>query len=154
MSQARCLTSQSLARRWMDGALDPVCGAYVYDPSVQRSVASVEESIAQGRYLRHVATLTDPVSKRQLTVHATQPGVQVYSGNWLDNSLPVDADASAHPAFPHVMHNGLCLETQHFPDAVNQAEGNPFFPSVVLRPEGGGYFHQAVFTFGIDTTLA
>jgi aldose 1-epimerase len=116
----------------VDGALDSATGRYLYDPAEQRSVKNVQESIDQRRYLRHVATLTDPTSKRQLTLHATQPGVQVYSGNWLDNT-----------------HNGLCLETQHFPDAVNQAAHNPFFPSAVLRPDGEPYFHQAVFSFGV-----
>jgi aldose 1-epimerase len=134
----------------VDGALDSATGRYLYDPAEQRSVKNVQESIDQRRYLRHVATLTDPTSKRQLTLHATQPGVQVYSGNWLDNTqLTDDVDQSAHPKFPHIMHNGLCLETQHFPDAVNQVAHNPFFPSAVLRPDGEPYFHQAVFSFGV-----
>jgi galactose mutarotase-like enzyme len=135
----------------VDGALDAATGQYTYDPAVQRSAASIQQSIAEQRYLRHVATLVDPVSGRKLTLHATQPGVQVYSGNWLDNTSWTDEpDQSSHVKFPHIMHNGICLETQHFPDAVNQSAGNPFFPSAVLRPEGEPYFHQAVFSFGYD----
>jgi aldose 1-epimerase len=139
----------------VDGALDAVTGQCLYDPAAQRGAASVQQSIAEQRYLRHVATLVDPASGRKLTLHATQPGVQVYSGNWLDNTnLTDDADQSAHAKFPHIMHNGICLETQHFPDAVNQAPSNAFFPSAVLRPEGEPYFHQAVFTFGVEPASA
>lgn len=132
----------------VDGALD-TSGKYLYDPAAQQTsaVGNWDESIRSKEYLRHVATLSDPVSGRQLAVHATQPAIQIYSANWLDNrDFPTDQDLAEHPAFPHVMNNGLCLETQHFPDAVNQAPQNPFFPTVVLRPNET-YFHQAVFSF-------
>lgn len=146
----------------VDGALDSSTGAYLHDPTAVAQAASQQlhqqstlqilsnsavSNSDQKKYLRHVATLSDPVSGRQMTVHATQPGVQVYSGNWLDNApLTEGQDTSEHPAFPHIQNNGLCLETQHFPDAVNQQANNAFFPSVILRPDET-YFHQAVFTF-------
>ena len=136
----------------VDGALD-ASGKYVYDPVEQRNCDNIEDSIKQKRFLRHVATLSDPVSGRQMVLHATQPGVQVYSGNWLDNtgaaSIEADSHGSllGHAKFPHVMHNAVCLETQHFPDAMNQADNNAFFPSAILRPDTEPYFHQAVFSF-------
>ena len=83
--------------------------------------------------LRHVATLTDETSGRQLICRATLPAVQVYTANW----LPADATQE-----PHVQHNAICLETQHYPDSPNQ----PTFPSTVLRP-GEEYSHKVVFSF-------
>lgn len=86
--------------------------------------------------LRHVATATDEESGRQLICRATLPGVQVYTGNWLS---PDTQEVSVHP---HVQHNAICLETQHYPDSPNQ----PLFPSTILRP-GQQYKHKAVFAF-------
>lgn len=82
---------------------------------------------------KHMATLRDELSGRQMKVYGTQPGVQVYSANWLSE---VQKDA------PFIQHNGLCLETQHFPDSINQSN----FPSVIVRPEKP-YEHQAIFCF-------
>ena len=111
---------------------------------------AVEDAAAAGAepVLRLVALLTDEVSGRQLVCEASQPGVQVYSANWLAEPISVAADSPSpssvgDPDHPHTQHNAVCLETQHFPDAVNQ----PQFPSAVLRP-GETYHHVAVFTFG------
>ncbi|RYH31673.1 hypothetical protein EON65_02175 [archaeon] len=101
---------------------------YDYDP--------LQQLQGTKNFLRHVATLTDPVSGRQLIVHATQPGVQVYTGNWLSQS------SSDHP---YTQHNAICLETQHFPDAVNQ----PHFPPVLLTKSDSPYYHTSVFSFRI-----
>ena len=97
----------------------------------------VEEAKGEGvdRVLRHVATVTDEESGRQLVCKATLPGVQVYTANWLPD------DSAQHP---HIQHNAICLETQHFPDSPNQSA----FPSTVLRP-GDKYSHKAVFSFNI-----
>ena len=81
----------------------------------------------------HMATLSDPESGRRLQVFGTQPGVQVYSANWLSQ------DPEAHP---FTQHNAMCLETQHYPDSINQ----PQFPSCVLRPSET-YQHTALFLF-------
>jgi aldose 1-epimerase len=70
------------------------------------------------------ATVVEPVSGRRLTVETTEPGVQVYSGNFLTGSLP----GKQGRLYAH--RGGLCLETQHFPDSPNQ----PSFPTVTLRP--------------------
>lgn len=89
-----------------------------------------------GEYsMRHIAELSDKVSGRTLTVWGTQPGVQVYTGNFLSEDL--------HEA-PHTVHNAICLETQHFPDAVNQ----PSFPTVILLPNQK-YSHASLFSLGL-----
>ena len=95
--------------------------------------AWVPTSFSSAPSLRHVATLTDEASGRQLVLHASQPGVQVYTANWLS----LDAEDA-----PHTQHNAICLETQDFPDAPNQ----PQFPDTILRP-GKEYRHRAVFSF-------
>jgi aldose 1-epimerase len=77
-----------------------------------------------GEGLRFAARLEDPASGRVLEVATTEPGLQFYSGNFLDGSLPGAAGQAIRQG------DGLCLETQHFPDAPNR----PDFPSTVLRP--------------------
>ena len=79
-----------------------------------------------------VATLSDPVSGRVMTVSTTEPGIQFYSGNFLDGLLEKGFNK----------YDGLCLETQLFPDAVNQ----PAFPSCLLKP-GEIYGHSTVHQF-------
>ncbi|MER8003098.1 aldose epimerase family protein [Streptomyces sp. NPDC095613] len=73
---------------------------------------------------RHAITLRDPGSGRILRIATTEPGVQFYSGNFLVGTL---AGTSGRV---YRQGDGLCLETQHFPDSPNQ----PSFPSTVLRP--------------------
>ncbi len=70
--------------------------------------------------LKPIACLTDPGSGRQLDILSTEPGVQFYSGNFLDGSRTDERGR------PMVRHAGLCLETHGFPDAPN----HPHFPSV------------------------
>jgi aldose 1-epimerase len=86
--------------------------------------------------LRPVAHAWDPRSGRTLEVASTQPGVQFYTGNHLVNE-PGKGGAV------YEKHAGFCLETQNFPNAVNQTS----FPSAILRP-GETYEHTTVFTFG------
>ncbi|WP_030263765.1 aldose epimerase family protein [Streptomyces sp. NRRL B-24484] len=74
--------------------------------------------------LRHAATLAEPSAGRRMEVWTTEPGVQVYTGNNLDGTLP-GADGRPLP-----QHAGICLETQHLPDSPNRPE----YPSTVLRP--------------------
>lgn len=71
-----------------------------------------------------VAKVYDPASGRILEVWSTEPGVQFYTGNYLDGSL------TGKGGIRYERHAGFCLETQHFPDSPNK----PHFPSVVLRP--------------------
>jgi aldose 1-epimerase len=73
--------------------------------------------------LSPAATLYEPQSGRRIEILTTEPGIQFYSGNFLDGSMRGKSGAS------YERHSGLCLETQHFPDSPNQAK----FPSTVLR---------------------
>jgi aldose 1-epimerase len=74
--------------------------------------------------LKMAARAYDPTSGRQMEVWTTEPGVQFYSGNFLDGTL------TGKRGVVYGKHSGFCLETQHFPDSVNQ----PKFPSTILRP--------------------
>jgi aldose 1-epimerase len=80
--------------------------------------------------LQKVATLTDSASGRQLEVYTTQPGLQFYTGNFLNGQF-VNRDGN-----PLLVHAALCMETQHFPDSPNQ----PNFPSTILKP--GEVYHN------------
>jgi aldose 1-epimerase len=82
------------------------------------------------------ARLRDPSSGRQLSVLTTEPGIQFYSGNFLDGRL-YGASGRAYRQT-----DGLCLETQHYPDSPNK----PQFPSTLLRP-GQTYKTSTVYAF-------
>ncbi|GGL68118.1 aldose 1-epimerase [Streptomyces fumigatiscleroticus] len=84
----------------------------------------------------HIATLRDPSSGRTLRIATDQPGLQFYSGNFLDGTLTGTGGRTYRQG------DGLCLETQHFPDSPNQ----PSFPSTVLRP-GETYRTTTVHSF-------
>ena len=88
--------------------------------------------------LQQAARVVEPTTGRVLTVETTQPGVQFYSGNFLDGTL--------HGKQGHVYakHSGFCLETQHFPDSPN----HPKFPTSELKP--GETYHE-VTIFGFST---
>jgi aldose 1-epimerase len=86
--------------------------------------------------LAFAARVIDPVSGRTLDVLTTEPGIQFYSGNFIDGTL-VGSGGSIYR-----QGDGLCLETQHFPDSPNQAS----FPSTVLKP-GDTYSSQTVYKF-------
>lgn len=86
--------------------------------------------------LRHFATLEAPVSGRIMKVYTTLPGVQFYAGNYIDGQSGKGAS--------YDFRAGLCLETQYFPDAVNQ----PGFPSAIFG-EGKEYDSVTVYQFGL-----
>ena len=86
--------------------------------------------------LRPAAVLHDPSSGRRVWVSTTQPGLQFYSGNFLDGSL-VGRNGQRYER-----HAGLCLETQHFPDSPNQ----PQFPTTRLDPQAI-YTQRTVYRF-------
>ena len=82
------------------------------------------------------ATLYDPSSGRVVNIFTTEPGIQFYSGNFLDGSnIGKDGVVYKH-------RYGLCLETQHFPDSPNRKD----FPPVVLNP-GEEYSTQTIYAF-------
>jgi aldose 1-epimerase len=91
----------------------------------------------QGDGLALAARATDPVTGRTLDVETTEPGLQFYTGNFLDGTLTGKAGRV------YARRSGFCLETQHYPDSPN----HPSFPSTVLRP-GQEYRSQTVFKFG------
>ena len=88
--------------------------------------------------LRSAGRLYESSTGRVLEVLTTQPGMQFYSGNFLDGSLV------GRNGVVYVKYAGLCLEPQHFPDAPNHSS----FPSTVLRP-GEEYKQTTVFRFSI-----
>ncbi|HXK09718.1 MAG TPA: aldose epimerase family protein [Vicinamibacteria bacterium] len=88
--------------------------------------------------LRLAARVVEPKSGRVLEMRTTEPGVQFYSGNFLDGSVKGPSGR------PYVKRSGFCLEAQHFPDSPNQAS----FPSVVLRP-GQTYRQTTVYRFTV-----
>jgi aldose 1-epimerase len=89
---------------------------------------------APGSFL-HVATVHDPFSGRTLDVWSTEPGIQFYSGNFLDGTI------TGKKGVVYNQYWGLCLETQHFPDSVN----HPNFPSYVLK--AGSTYTSASYYF-------
>jgi aldose 1-epimerase len=92
----------------------------------------------EGPSLLHAARVVEPMSGRTLDVWTTEPGLQFYSGNFLDGSIT----GKTGRVYAH--RTGFCLETQHFPDSPNQ----PAFPSTILRP-GEEYRSRTVFAFGV-----
>ncbi|MFD7457878.1 MULTISPECIES: aldose epimerase family protein [unclassified Streptomyces] len=88
------------------------------------------------RQPEHIATLRDPASGRTMKIATTEPGLQFYSGNFLDGTLVGSGGAIYRQG------DALCLETQHFPDSPNQ----PSFPSTTLRP-GQTYRSTTVHSF-------
>ncbi len=84
------------------------------------------------------ATVYEPTTGRTMEVTTDEPGVQFYTGNFLDGSL------TGKGGVVYGQHAGFCLETQHFPDSPNQAK----FPGTVLEP-GDTYHTTTSYTFGV-----
>lgn len=82
------------------------------------------------------ARLVEPRSGRVMEVFTTEPGMQLYTANWLDGSLVGKGGVR------YERHAGVCLETQHFPNSVNI----PHFPSTILRP-GQTYRQTTIYRF-------
>jgi aldose 1-epimerase len=137
------------------GELAPVDGTpfdFRETKPIARDIRQAHEQIMLGRGYDHnfvlnrsrdqeaelvlAATARDPGSGRMLTVSTTEPGMQFYSGNFLDGS---DVGSSGRA---YRQGDGFALETQHFPDSPNK----PHFPSVILRP-GETYRSQTEFSF-------
>ncbi len=85
------------------------------------------------------ATLREPMSGRRMRVYTTEPGLQLYTGNFLDGSI-VGKYGQRYRQYA-----GLCLEAQHFPNAVNVAG----FPQTILRP-GEVYRQTTIYAFDYD----
>ncbi|KAK8934980.1 hypothetical protein KSP39_PZI015075 [Platanthera zijinensis] len=134
------------------GEIAPVIGT-PYDFTTERTIGSRIDEVPGGydhNYvldlgeegeesgLKRAARLKDPGSKRVLNLWTDAPGMQFYSGNKVDGVGGKGGSAYGR-------HSGVCMETQGFPNAVNQ----PNFPSVVVRP-GEKYKHTMVFEFSIE----
>jgi len=92
-----------------------------------------------GDGLSLAAKVYEPLTGRTMDITTTEPGIQFYSGNFLDGKLT----GKGGRVYPH--RSGFCLETQHYPDSPNR----PTFPSTTLQP-GQDYKTQTVFTFGVQ----
>jgi aldose 1-epimerase len=89
-----------------------------------------------GKSLALGARAVEPRSGRVMEMFTTEPGVQLYTGNFLDGKQKGKGGVT------YRQHAGFCLETQHFPDAVHHAN----FPSIILRP-GQTYRQTTVYKF-------
>ena len=107
--------AQKMGARLKESKLDPIGYDHCF------ALRSQDGSMALA------ARVSDPASGRVMEIHTTQPGIQFYSGNFLDGSEGGGGN-NQHEAF--------CLETQHYPDSPNQ----PKFPSTILEP--GKTYHQ------------
>jgi aldose 1-epimerase len=88
--------------------------------------------------LRRAAKVTDPKSGREMEVWTTEPGIQLYTANWLDGSI------EGKGGIAYQRYGAVCLETQHYPDSPN----HPSFPNVILRP-GEVYHQETVYAFSV-----
>lgn len=117
-------------------------GAHIDDADQQmKNAGGYDHSFVinrSGTGLVHAARVVEPKSGRTLDVATTEPGIQFYTGNFLDGSF------SGKAGHVYRRRNGFCLETQRFPDSPNQ----PSFPSTILRP-GAEYRSRTVYTFGV-----
>ncbi len=89
--------------------------------------------------MHHAATLYDPLSGRRMNVYTTEPGMQLYTANFLESKMAGKNNVELIPR------SGLCLETQHFPDSPNQ----PGFPRVILY-ENESYYSKTLLTFKVQ----
>ena len=137
------------------GALAPVDGTPMDFRRATRIGARIDadtEQIKFGRGYDHnwvlngsgdtprlAARVVEPTSGRTLEVSTTEPGMQFYTGNFLDGTVKGKGGA----AYPR--RGGLCLETQHFPDSPNQ----PAFPTTILQP-GATYRSKTIWRFGVS----
>jgi aldose 1-epimerase len=116
------------------GELVPVKGTpmdFTTPTAIGRRIAQVEGGYDHnyvlnrtGEELSPAARLYDPQSGRTMKISTTEPGIQLYSGNFLDGTI------TGKSGKIYQRHSGLCLETQHFPDSPNR----PNFPSTILKP--------------------
>ena len=90
----------------------------------------------RGREMSLAARVYEPTTGRVMEIHTTEPGIQFYSGNFLDGTIT----GKEGKVYKHRW--GLCLETQHFPDSPNK----PNFPSTILRP-GEKYETTTIYSF-------
>jgi len=119
---------------------------------VGRDINQTNEQLANGSGYDHTfvlnpkkgakkpaTTLYEKTSGRKMQVFTDQPGLQLYTANFLDGSL------IGKSGRPYLKRGSLCLETQHFPDSPNQ----PNFPNTILRP-GQTYQTRTIYQFSVS----
>ncbi|EMS48570.1 Aldose 1-epimerase [Triticum urartu] len=104
-----------------------------YELSIRMNATATSKATPDA--MRKVAFVRDPESGRALELWANQPGVQLYTSNWVSNE-------KGKAGKVYEQYGALCLETQAYPDAVN----HPEFPSSIVRP-GQVYKHDVLFKF-------
>ena len=108
------------------------------DIALEQTLDELDEHVPN--YNEWLRSLVQPAtSGRVLEVYTTEPGVQFYSGNFLDGTL------TGKHGDVYQKRSGFCLETQHFPDSPNQ----PDFPSTILQP-GNTYRSRTIYKFLVD----
>lgn len=124
-----------------DGAMD-----FTLSKRIGRDVSQVENGYdhnwivnKQKEKLSLAAVLYDPVSGRKMEVRTTQPGIQFYSGNFLNESIV------GKKGIRYQKYSGLCLETQYYPDSPN----HPEFPSTILYPNEK-YRETTIYRFFVE----
>lgn len=134
------------------GEIAPVAGTpfdFKTPTAIGARINDTHEQIARGNGYDHnfvlnrtgdglslAARVVEPTTGRTMTVSTTEPGVQFYTGNFLDGTL------TGKGGRVYGRRAGLCLETQHYPDSPNQ----PAFPTTILRP-GQAYRTTTIFKF-------
>lgn len=94
---------------------------------------------ASNEGLTLAAKVVEPESGRTMEVYTNEPGIQFYTGNFLNGTV------TGKEGVPYVFRGALCLETQHYPDSPNKPE----FPSTILEP-GSEYYSICVYKFGVE----
>lgn len=130
------------------GKILPVSGTpmdFTSPEMIGSRIARVEGGYDHNFVLNHkagsedlAAVIEEPLSGRIVEIYTTQPGIQFYSGNFLDGTIT----GKGHKVYQK--HFGLCLETQHFPDSPNQ----PSFPGTILKP-GEKFMETTRYKFSI-----
>jgi aldose 1-epimerase len=118
-------------------------GTHIADPDPQiKNGSGFDHNFVLNRAddgLQHAARVVEPTTGRVLDIATTEPGVQFYSGNFLDGTI------TGKGGRVYARRTGFCLEMQHYPDSPNQAS----FPSTTLRP-GQSYRSRTVWTFSTE----
>ena len=96
--------------------------------------------VLDGSGLRKVAEVVEPQSKRKMEVFTTSPGMQFYTGNYLNENILGKKQGGYHK------HDAFCFETQFFPDSPNK----PMFPSCILRP-GEKFEQETRYKFSVNS---
>ncbi len=122
----------------IDKVPGPPPGGYDHNYVLNKAAGSPAGGAEGAGALTLAARVVEPGSGRVMEVRTTEPGVQFYTGNFLDGTI------KNRKGVPYGKHAAFCLETQHFPDSVN----HPNFPSTILEP-GKTYRTTTVYAFSV-----